>query len=678
MSPSRWSSASRACRLGSTTSFGRVSRRTPRNGGARLQTSRVRWARAVALPEAVRLVGQRRNLPALRLLRQAERIVPHDPLLLQVLRESTCRVTVVTVPTGADVSVRDFFDAADEWEPLGRAPIKNVRLPVWLLVWRIAAEGFQTKEVLARTDLGESVNFSLRPTASVPPGMVDVPGAIPGSGLETELKEFWIDQYEVTNRQFKDFVDRGGYERRDYWTEPIVRNGAPVPDARREFRDRTGRPGPAAWELGTYPDGEADYPVGGVSWYEAAAYCRSVGKELPSVHHWEAAAFFPAMTEFASYSRFGAASPTPVGASRALGFFGTYDMAGNVKEWVWNGTVQDGRRYVLGGSWNEPSYMFSSHDAQLPLERQPTYGFRCAKYDAPVAQSLLHPVEALVRDYRRERPVDDTTYAVFQSLYRYDPLPLDARVESTVDRYDYARIEQVSFAAAYGSERVPVLLFLPRTGAVPYQAVIWFPGSNVLSEPGPFGLVEREQPWFLFLVRSGRAVVVPIYKGSFERKIRGVLSPHGWRDFLIQASKDLGRTVDYLETRRDLDAAKLAYYGISSGAAAGPVMTAIEPRFRASILLGGGLSSLPMWSEAEAFSFVPRVRVPTLMINGRHDFFFPLETSQVPMFEWLGTRDKRHRVFESGHVPSEWHEVMKEILDWLDQHLGEVTVLHGQ
>ncbi len=63
------------------------------------------------------------------------------------------------------------------------------------------------------------------------------------------------------------------------------------------------------------------------------------------------------------------------------------------------------------------------------------------------------------------------------------------------------------------------------------------------------------------------------------------------------------------------------------------------------------------------------------MINGRHDFFFQYETSQLPMYRWLGTptEDKRHSVFESGHVPTERNEVIREILDWLDRYLGAVN-----
>ena len=52
------------------------------------------------------------------------------------------------------------------------------------------------------------------------------------------------------------------------------------------FRDRTGRPGPSTWEVGQDPGGHDRYPVGGVSWYEAAAYAKFTGKSLPTLYHW--------------------------------------------------------------------------------------------------------------------------------------------------------------------------------------------------------------------------------------------------------------------------------------------------------------------------------------------------------------------------------------------------------
>ena len=62
------------------------------------------------------------------------------------------------------------------------------------------------------------------------------------------------------------------------------------------------------------------------------------------------------------------------------------------------------------------------------------------------------------------------------------------------------------------------------------------------------------------------------------------------------------------------------------------------------------------------------------MLNGRHDFVLPLETTQKPMFRFLGTppEHKRHVLFDSGHVPST-EVVIKEVLDWLDRYLGPVV-----
>jgi len=640
-----------------------------------VQQSRARWARTVALPEATHLLEQGKTYGAFRLLRRAEAYVPDDPVVKELLIESTLPVTVRTTPPDARVYVRDFCDDSNAWEFLGSAPLAGVRLPKGTLVWKVSREGFQTQEVLRFTPV-RTFQFSLQPVASAPTDMVPIAGGRFElfSTRPVELDDYWIDKYEVTNRQFKEFLGRGGYEKREYWTEPFVKDGRAVSwdEARQMFRDRTGRPGPATWELGTYPDGRDDYPVAGVSWYEAAAYCESVGKKVPTVYHWYNAADLGGITDFARFGNFQADGPAKVGHPLRLGINGTYDMAGNVKEWVWN-LADPSRRYILGAGWNEPSYYFHDYDAQHPFDRSPTYGVRCVKYRAPIPPKLGDAIPTPSRDYRRETPVREGVFAVYKSLYQYDRTPLEARVDSVDDGLEHWRMERVSFAAAYSNERVPALLFLPKNARPPYQTVAYFPGAGAFRQGWSPSAVDDEGYWFLFLVRSGRAVLLPIYKGSYERNFGPLFElPHVWRDVMIHASKDLGRAIDYLETRPDINVGKLAYLGVSMGAGVGPIMTAVEPRFKASILLGGGLYVWRRPPESDAFNFLPRVSVPTLMINGRHDFYFPFETSQAPMFRLLGApaAEKRHRVFESGHVPTERQEVMKEILDWLDRYLG--------
>ena len=85
------------------------------------------------------------------------------------------------------------------------------------------------------------------------------------------------------------------------------------------FRDRTGRPGPATWALGEYPDGRADYPVTGVSWYEADAYASFAGKSLPTLYHWKLAAGHQFSQDIVPLSNFSGRDLAPVGAFKGMG-----------------------------------------------------------------------------------------------------------------------------------------------------------------------------------------------------------------------------------------------------------------------------------------------------------------------------------------------------------------------
>ena len=78
--------------------------------------------------------------------------------------------------------------------------------------------------------------------------------------------------------------------------------------------------------------------------------------------------------------------------------------------------------------------------------------------------------------------------------------------------------------------------------------------------------------------------------------------------------------------------------------------------------------------EVDGLNFAPRITIPVLMLAGRHDFLFPLETSQRPLFHALGTPEqhKRHVLFDSGHIAPRIQDLMREVLDWLDRYLGPV------
>ena len=366
---------------------------------------------------------------------------------------------------------------------MGTSPIK-VPLPRGYFLWKAVKPGFAETTGAAPT-WWSVVNLRLAPEGEVPDGMVLVPGADSLGGtigittVDGPRDPYFIDRHEVTNRQFKQFVDQGGYQKREYWKTPFVRDGKPVSweEAMAVFRDTTGRPGPSTWEGGTFPTGKDDFPVSGVSWYEAAAYAAFAGKSLPTLSHWYLAADIRVSPLLIPASNFAGKGLASVGSYSSIGPFGTYDMAGNAQEWAWN-EADDGFRFILGGAWSSPTYQFNQPDAKPPFDRGAANGFRCALYPTPPRASLLAPVRRTFRDYSLEKPVGDEAFRVIRSVYAYTPRELKATVDEVDNSSPYWRKEKVSFSAAYGDERVPAFVFLPKNAKPPYQALVYHPSAG--------------------------------------------------------------------------------------------------------------------------------------------------------------------------------------------------------
>jgi serine/threonine protein kinase/dienelactone hydrolase len=651
------------------------------------RTLRTKWAREQGLPQIERLIEQERFVEASLLARDVRRDLPTDPVWSRLEPLYSRSVSVDSTPPGALVSYREYKDANGSWTALGESPLKDVRVPFGFFAWKAEKAGYGTAFDISGTGAGPPVGqlrFILQPTEKTTEGMLFVPPdpryqlRIPGLDHlpPVALREFWIDKYEVTNREYKRFVDGGGYRQPEYWREPFVDGSRRLTfdEAMRVFTDTSGRPGPATWELGRYADGQDDVPVTGISWYEASAYAAFAGKSLPTIYHWSRVAEQRTSQFVVPPSNFAARGPIRVGSTGALNRFGAFDMAGNVKEWCWN-RADASKRYILGGAWDEPTYQFNDPDARSPMERKGNFGFRCVKYSGE--EELLSKSGELVtfggRDYASEKPVSDQVFEVYRRMYAYDKISLDARIEAVDDTHPDWRRERVSFAAAYGNERVPAWVYLPKGVRPPYQAVVYFPGSNVLQlRSGTPGL--RNFDW---IVKSGRALIFPIYKSTYERG-DGVQNDYpsrttAHRDHVIAWAKDVSRAVDYLQSRPDIARERIAYAGFSWGAAMAPVNLAVEDRFKAAILIVGGFYLQDSLPEADPFNFAPRVTTPVLLLNGRFDFFYPMDTSQVPMFSLLGVPEsqKRRIIYDTGHnIPRT--ELVREGVDWLDRYLGPV------
>ncbi len=640
------------------------------------------WVRDRAVPEIEELVGRGLFDSAWAVAQRARTLDPDDLELARLLPEFTWLWPELhTDPPGARVLRRPYGDPDAPWEGLGTTPLDTFRLPLGATVLRMELEGYRPAYTVPDNYLGEFPVFSLDPVDRLPEGMVRIPGgeATLDDGV-VELADFLMARYPVTNREYMRFVEAGGYRNREFWEYPFVLEGDTLSweEGMARFTDRTGRQGPANWEVGRYPDGTGDHPVGGVSWYEAVAYAGFAGAPLPGVHHWHRAFGSRYFGEhMVPESNLHSDGPKPVGSHDNMGPFGTFDMAGNVREWTWNQRGEE--RFILGAGWDDPEKLaLDTWHSRHTLDRSVANGFRVVRYldDDPELARALAPLPPRPEpDFlAMADPPSDEEFKIFRRIYAYDPAPLEARVETADTSRHWIR-ETVSFNAAYENARVLLHLHLPRDGSPPYQTVVYWPGSGAQI----FKSIDtKTDQHTAFIVQSGRALAFPVLKGTLERlgeveEARPPATSLRFRNLRVQQVQDVMRTLDYLEHRDDIDADGFAYYGWSWGGGAAPLVLALEPRLRVAVLHTAGLTSTRPQPEVDPLNFLSRVTVPVLMLNGSFDATVPVDTHGRPFLELLGADPDHKRLieFEGGHFAPR-PLLIRESLDWLDRYLGPV------
>jgi iron(II)-dependent oxidoreductase len=244
-------------------------------------------------------------------------------------------------------------------------------------------------------------------------------------GLIIHVQPAFLDRYPVTNKQFQRFVSAGGYQEMAIWDREVL-------PAVLDFTDTSGQPGPRFWKNGRFPPGEANLPVVGISWYEAVAYSRWVGKRLPSDAEWVKAGSWPVTLSGSTHLQrkypwgdtmdrhranvwgSGPGRVVPVNEfSDGVSVGGLYQLIGNVWEWTATNldvdpTAEDEGhdkaallKSIRGGAFD--TYFESQANCQFasgenPILRKHNIGFRCALGLCDIAGPPQPPVEELASE----------------------------------------------------------------------------------------------------------------------------------------------------------------------------------------------------------------------------------------------------------------------------------------
>jgi pimeloyl-ACP methyl ester carboxylesterase len=297
----------------------------------------------------------------------------------------------------------------------------------------------------------------------------------------------------------------------------------------------------------------------------------------------------------------------------------------------------------------------------------------------PANEELRRPVLAQAVDYAALEPVGDAAYSVLAQQLDHRQASFTPGAEMVGSSNPSWTVERITLPTGYDDTSFALQLFLPADRQAQSGVIFYMPHSGEFVAPvttTAFDPMAGGVP-LDFLLRSGWALAVVAFDGAYERQWsaerwqsigateRLRLRQRHWRE-------ELGRSIDYLTTREDIDARKLGWFGISLGADTMLPLCAVEKRIGAAVLYSGGSGlrgGLP--ASEQPYNYVPRVTQPVLMLNGRWDIDSP-PGAQQRLFELLGSpvNSKKHVLFEAGHGNLPRYQVERETLDWFERHLG--------
>ncbi len=609
---------------------------------------------------------------------------PNNDIIKNYYEKSSKYVPLKIDKDGVEISVKYSGDSTYTY--LGKSPIDSFIAPnMW--------GGLSHKLKLNYNDLEFELDGKNSYDYLMPEATIEVPEnhkVFLGSKVnmflqginfeETQIESFSIAKNEVSNKEYQDFVDAGGYENPAYWDFPFE-VGNKIYDFNSSiklFTDKYGKLGPANWSYGKFPAGLENLPVTGISWFEARAYARYSKLSLPNLYQWLFASgipddWFTVNQSVTNESNYNSTQLREV-SNNAGSYNELNNIGGNVKEWALNPNGDEKEKYsIMGGAYNEASYTFNNYYSLSPFDRSIGNGFRLSK-NLSNKQSELD--NKIIPDFKRNfdelEDVSDEVFEVYKSQFDYGNKPLNSITTNIEDFNEGYTAQKFELETTYESdEKLTGYIVFSNKFKNKYSPVIIFPNASSI---GTNNDSDFPNLGFKHLLDEGYAIIQPMYFNTYNRekilKTFWASESEDYKDAIIKIGQDYKRTLDYIESRNDFDFSKMSYFGYSWGSTTSNYLLAIDDRIKAAVICVGGLMLQKSKKEVEAHYYVRRIKTPILHIIGKEDGIFGYEENYKPWKKLIGTPKDKLKLIELDNVghglPRD--TIIKHHSNWIKAH----------
>ena len=496
---------------------------------------------------------------------------------------------------------------------------------------------------------------------------------------DIKLSSFSIAVNEVSNKDFQEFVDAGGYENPSYWDFPI-QIGNKIYDFNSSvklFTDRYNKLGPANWSYGKYPSGLDNQPVTGISWFEARAFAEFKNLNLPNIFQWTYASGIPDNVFVVDQSVINDSNYDSSQLREVSDENGSYNglnnIGGNVKEWVLNPNGNKKEKYsIMGGAFNESAYTFNNYYSLSAFDRSIGNGFRLSKNLTNNQSDLDYDIiPNFQRNFDELENISDEVFEVYKSQFDYNK-NLDSKTTNIDNFQDGYSAQKFEMETTYKSdESLYGYIVYSNKFKNKYDPVIVYPNAGSIGTNSDEWLPESLLSQYKYLIDEGYAIIHPIYHNTFgrEKTIRTFWASDSedYKNTIIKIGQDYKRSLDYIESRNDFNFDNMSYFGYSWGSTTSNYLLAIDDRIKAAVICVGGLMLQKSRKEVEAHYYIRRIKTPILHIIGKEDGIFGYEENYKPWKKLIGTPKDKLKLIELENVGHglPWDTIIKHHSNWI-------------